>query len=73
MKGKGILLNMLVCLYLLVAVVLGKDEFNHGIIYVNPGGYDKLPKEVRDFLNSADPADRKLNKHIVVKESSDGV
>ena len=63
---------MVVVVLIQITGIISKETFHHGVIFINPGKYDALPQPVRDWLNSADPADMKLNKHIIVKEATDG-
>ena len=62
----------LILLQIALGVVYCKEKFHHGVIYINPGGYDALTDSIKDFLSSADPKDTKLSRHIVVKEATDG-
>ena len=69
---KLVLAVALILLSITLSAVSCKEKFHHGVIYINPGGYDALTDSIKNFLASADPQDTKLSRHIVVKEATDG-
>ena len=67
--------NMLIVIIVasLLNIIMAQVQlYKYATVTINPGGYDKLTKEIRAYIESESESDTPTNKHIKVVDAENG-